>query len=120
MPTADRAKATVLTKIKFIERDARVLPEMSAKVTFLNAQASPEMMTGAKKIVVPPTAVVTRGEMKVAFVVRGGSVVETPITTGNVIGTTLEVVSGLNAGDRVVLSPPADMKTGTQIKPKVK
>ncbi len=120
VPTADRAKATVLTKIKFIERDSRVLPEMSAKVTFLNSQASTEMTTGAKKIVVPPAAVVTRGETKVVFIVREGNVVETPITTGNVIGSSLEVVSGLTAGERVVLNPPAEMVTGTQVKQKVK
>lgn len=120
VPTADRAKATVLTKIKFIERDARVLPEMSAKVTFLNAQAPTEMTTGAKKIVVPPAAVVQRGEMKVVFIVREQSVVETPIETGNVIGSALEVISGLNAGERVVLNPPANMATGAQVKQKVK
>lgn len=116
VPTADRAKATVLTKIKFIQRDARVLPEMSAKVTFLNAQASTEMTTGAKKIVVPPSAVVTRGEMKLVFVMREESVVETPVTLGNMIGSSLEVVSGLSAGERVVLNPPAEMATGMRVK----
>ena len=32
VPTADRAKATVLVKIKFRQYDQRVLPEMSAKI----------------------------------------------------------------------------------------
>src|SRR5918994_1664617 len=35
VPTADRAKATVLVKIKFKSYDQRVLPEMGAKITFL-------------------------------------------------------------------------------------
>ncbi|NUO83667.1 efflux RND transporter periplasmic adaptor subunit [candidate division KSB1 bacterium] len=120
VPTADRAKATVLTKIKFIERDERVLPEMSAKVTFLNSEASTVMTTGTKKIVVPPSAVVTRGETKAVFVLREGSVVETPIETGNFIGSSLEVLRGLNAGERVVLNPPADMATGAKVKQRVK
>jgi HlyD family secretion protein len=34
VPTVDRAKATVLTKIKFLDRDEHVLPEMSAKIGF--------------------------------------------------------------------------------------
>ena len=38
VPTADRAKATVLTKIQFDDRDEQVLPEMSAKVIFLNKE----------------------------------------------------------------------------------
>ncbi len=120
VPTADRAKATVLTKIKFIERDERVLPEMSAKVTFLNSETPTAMATGAKKIVVPPSAVVTRGEMKAVFVLREGSVVETPIETGNLIGSSLEVLRGLSVGERVVLNPPADMATGAKVKQKVK
>lgn len=120
VPTADRAKATVLTKIKFIERDERVLPEMSAKVTFLNSTAPAQMTTGVKKIVVPPSAVVTRGESKTVFVVREESVTETPIQTGNMIGNSLEVISGLNTGERVVLNPPAEMATGMKVKQKVK
>src|SRR5438093_1671643 len=35
VPTADRAKATVMVKVAFRSYDARVLPEMSAKVHFL-------------------------------------------------------------------------------------
>jgi RND family efflux transporter MFP subunit len=35
VPTVDRAKATILTKIKFLERDEKVIPEMSAKIKFL-------------------------------------------------------------------------------------
>lgn len=34
VPTVDRAKATVMTKIKFLDRDERVLPQMSARVNF--------------------------------------------------------------------------------------
>ncbi len=120
VPTADRAKATVLTKIKFLERDARVLPEMSAKVTFLNSEATTSMTTGAKKIVVPPSAIVTRGEVKAVFVIRDESAVETPIEVGNAFGNSLEVLRGLNVGERVVLNPPADMTTGTKVKQKVK
>ena len=38
VPTADRAKATVLTKVQFLDRDELVLPEMSAKVLFLSKE----------------------------------------------------------------------------------
>jgi hypothetical protein len=36
------------------------------------------------------------------------------------IGNALEVISGLNAGERIVLNPPADMATGVKVKQKVK
>ena len=42
VPTVDRAKATVMTKVKFDEIDPRILPEMSAKVSFLSQEVTPE------------------------------------------------------------------------------
>ncbi len=116
VPTADRAKATVLTKIKFVERDERVLPEMSAKVTFLSQPLAASEMSGVRKIVIPPAAVVTRGEQKVVFVVRDGSVAETPVEIAGTIGSQLEVRSGLSEGQQIVLNPPADMKNGTKVR----
>lgn len=116
VPTADRAKATVLTKIKFVQIDERVLPEMSAKVTFLSKASSTTMTTGAKKIAVSPAAIVTRGEQKVAFVIRDESVTETPVEIAGTLGSLLEIRSGLNEGNQVVLNPPENMKTGMKIK----
>jgi hypothetical protein len=40
VPTVDRAKATVMTKIRFEKLDPRILPEMSAKVSFLSQAAT--------------------------------------------------------------------------------
>lgn len=116
VPTADRAKATVLTKIKFVERDERVLPEMSAKVTFLSQPLAESEMSGAKKIVIPPATVVARGDQKAVFVVRDGSVTETPVEIAGTIGSQLEVRSGLSEGQQIVLNPPADMKSGMKVK----
>jgi len=116
VPTADRAKATVLTKIKFVQIDERVLPEMSAKVTFLSKAASATMTTGVKKIGVSPAAIVTRGEQKVAFVIRDGSVTETPVEIAGTLGNMLEVRNGLTEGNQVVLNPPESLQTGTKVK----
>jgi RND family efflux transporter MFP subunit len=38
IPTADRNKATVRVRIAFLERDARLLPDMGVKVAFLKAE----------------------------------------------------------------------------------
>lgn len=116
VPTADRAKATVMTKIKFVQIDERVLPEMSAKVTFLNQAAAASITNSAKKIVVPPAAILTRGEQKMAFVVQNNAVIETPVEIAGTLGNLLEVRSGLVEGNQVVLNPPADMKTGMKVK----
>jgi RND family efflux transporter MFP subunit len=39
IPTADRSKATVKVRVGFKEKDPRILPEMGARVSFLNAAA---------------------------------------------------------------------------------
>lgn len=115
VPTADRAKATVLTKIKFVERDARVLPEMSAKVTFLS-KAAVKTATSARKIVIPPAAITVRHNSKVVFVIRDERAVETAVELGGAVGSLIEVVRGLSEGDRVVLEPPENMSPGKKVK----
>ncbi len=85
VPTADRAKATVLTRVRFINRDERVLPEMSAKVHFLS-EPLPEGTSSQSKIAISPSAIVERGDKKVVFLVREGSVVEIPVEVGKWLG----------------------------------
>ena len=69
VPTADRAKATVLTKVRFIERDNRVLPEMSAKVHFLTKQTA-AITDNIPKLVLDPSAITTRENKKVVYIIK--------------------------------------------------
>jgi RND family efflux transporter MFP subunit len=121
VPTADRAKATILTKVKFKNRDARVLPEMSAKVGFLSDPVSPATQ-GEKKqtLAVEPGAIVQKGDKKVAFRIRGDQVEEVPVEAGGPIGGRVEIKKGLGQGDRVVMRPSEKLSAGdkVQIKPK--
>ena len=117
VPTADRAKATVLTKIRFLERDSRVLPEMSAKVHFL-AKGTPGSVSSKPRLVVDSTAIVVRDGQKVAFAVRGDEASAVRVELGDPIGRFSEIRSGLSAGDRVVLKPSQNLQTGTKVKVK--
>lgn len=114
VPTVDRAKATVLTRVRLLGQDDRVLPDMSAKVTFLSRPA-PEGEAARPKVVVKPAAVVGRGGRRVAFVVRQGVASETPVEPGGAMGDMVEVRQGLAAGDRVVLNPPEGLKDGARV-----
>jgi RND family efflux transporter MFP subunit len=114
VPTADRSKATVLTKVDFLDIDSRVLPEMSLKVMFLKDSA--EVDTTGPKLTVPASAVVTRDGRKVVFVFRDNAVTETPVVLGASVGNGIEVKNGLKDGDKVVLSPTDKIKTGTKVK----
>lgn len=114
VPTADRSKATVLTKVDFLDKDARVLPEMSLKVSFL--KDSSKVDSSGPKLTVPASAIISQDRKKIVFVVSGDHVVETPVMLGEPVGNGLEVKSGLKDGDKVVLSPADKLKNGTKVK----
>lgn len=114
VPTADRSKATVLVKVRFERLDPRILPEMSAKVAFLQRPVAPG--EEKPKTAVNPDAVVEREGRKVLFLVKGDRVAETPVTVGAKIGDMLEITSGAKPGDRIALKPLDKLKDGAKIK----
>lgn len=116
VPTADRSKATVMVKVSFDEIDGRVLPEMSAKVNFLPTDQTAEPVNTQTILTVPSAAVVTRNGSQTVFVARQGKVSARTIQTGQTYGGALEVRSGLDIGEAVVISPPANMSDGDAIK----
>ncbi len=113
VPTADRSKATVMVKVRFLDKDSRILPEMSAKVAFLSRPVAGEEKR--PRIAVHQSAVVSRKSQAV-FLVKGNGVVETPVSLGGPIGDMVEVLQGVKVGDVVVLNPSERLKTGSKIK----
>jgi RND family efflux transporter MFP subunit len=115
VPTADKTKATVLVKVRFNTLDPRVLPQMSAKVAFL--ERAPTQAERVPRLAVPVKAVAGEGGSRYVFKAVDGVAKRTAVAAGNVLGDMLEIVDGLVAGDRVVLSPPASLKDGDKIAP---
>ncbi|OGA99269.1 MAG: efflux transporter periplasmic adaptor subunit [Burkholderiales bacterium RIFCSPHIGHO2_12_FULL_69_20] len=114
VPTVDRAKATVMTKIRFEALDARILPEMSAKVSFLSKPATAEDQQAV--IAVNPKAIVERDGIPLVFRLTGETVEAVPVTRGRKIGDVQEVTGGaLKSGERVVLSPDDKLKAGALV-----
>jgi len=116
VPTADRAKATVLTKIKFLEFDDRILPEMSAKVAFLSKPL--EAAERRARLAIPKAAVITRDGRSLAFLLEENRVKLTPLTLGQEMGDLVEITAGLKEGDKVVLKPPPALADGSRVKVK--
>jgi RND family efflux transporter MFP subunit len=114
VPTADRTKATVMVKVKFLDHDPRVLPEMSAKVAFLERAVNPEELK--PRTAVSPGSLSVRDGKTVVFMIKDDRAMETPVTTGEKIGEMVEVLSGVKAGDRIVRSPGEKIRNGTKIK----
>ena len=115
VPTADRAKATVMVKIKFKNYDQRVLPEMGAKVTFLAPGTRADAMTVKPLLTVPASAVATRNGHAVVFQVKEDHAVEVPVTPGRRLGNAIEITGGLKEGDRVISKADDRLKNGTKV-----
>ncbi len=114
VPTADRSKATVLVKVRFLGKDSRILPEMSAKVAFLERPVKKEEQQ--PRTAVNPAAIMAGNGRKTVFLVKGDRVAETEIKTGAQIGDMMEVLAGVKAGDKVAVKPLDKLKDGKRIK----
>jgi RND family efflux transporter MFP subunit len=113
VPTVDRSKATLMVKLRFLERDPRVLPDMSARVAFLARPLRPDEHTPL--LALPPAALATRDGRPVVFVARNGKVRVAPVAVGRRIGE-LVAVSGVEAGDKVVLHPDPRLANGDAVR----
>jgi RND family efflux transporter MFP subunit len=116
VPTADRQKATVLVRIAFDALDPRILPDMGVKVAFRGTEAPQAVAARAPALIVPKTAVRTEGGTSVAFVVGSDNQAERrAVRTGAASGDQVEVLSGLAAGERVVVTSARPLNSGTRI-----
>lgn len=114
VPTADRSKASVLVKIAFLDKDPGILPEMSAKVAFLKREVSEREQMPVKAA--PVSAIAKYHGQDTVYVVVGSRAVKRKIETGRRLDSMVEILSGLETGDRVVLSPQGKIQDGQKVK----
>ena len=116
VPTADRSKATVKVRIGIDQKDARILPDMGVRVSFLEevAKTNGAQESRPRGVVVPSAAIVDRGGHSTVFVIDGDHARAVTVTAGQTYGD-LRLVEGLASGSRVVRAPPADMNDGARV-----
>ena len=114
VPTVDRAKATVMTKVRFDELDPRILPEMSAKVAFLTQEITPEQQKPLTAV--SAEAIVQRDGRTVIFVVRNDRAVAVPVTSGPKVGELTSITGEARSGDKAVDKPPPGLVDGAPVK----
>lgn len=112
VPTVDRSKATVLVKVEFVEKDSRVLPDMSAKVAFLSRELMPEERKSVTAV--QGDAITKRDGKDVVFLLDGDKARLAPVTIGEKVGD-LTKVGGVKAGDKVILKPGDKLSDGSKV-----
>jgi len=118
VPTADRQRATVQVKVSILDHDARILPEMGAKVDFLEPEQprSAGSAPARTSIRIPSTALKSDGGASFVWLVRDGRLAKRPVTVGPVSGGFLEVRSGLSGGEQLLVGGVDDPKEGMRVK----
>ncbi len=114
VPTADRAKATVLTKVRFNHRDERVLPEMSAKVAFLSRPLTND--ENKPFLGMPVSAIRDSSPQKHVFVIDRNRARKVAIKVGRQWGDTAEVLECAKEGDLVAINPGPKLHDGSKVK----
>jgi multidrug efflux pump subunit AcrA (membrane-fusion protein) len=66
-------------------------------------------------VTIPSNALLFRGEGLRVGVVRNSHVALVPITIGQDYGSAVEVLSGLTAGDAVIVNPSDSLANGAQV-----
>ena len=121
IPAADRGKATVKVRVALKEKDARIVPDMGVRVSFLDpASQETESAASAEKprgVRVPAAAVAKRDGIDTAFVVGSEDAVQQRALEGVMaMGSDRQVLSGLSAGETVVLAPPETLQDGDRVR----
>lgn len=113
VPTVDRAKATVIAKVRFLENDLRILPEMSAKVAFLERKLQPSERQ--PMLAVNPAALVTRDGKTVLFRINQDKAEAVAVQAGTKLGDVQAVSGAVKSGDKVVLKPSDKLDNGSKV-----
>jgi RND family efflux transporter MFP subunit len=118
VPTADRQRATVQVKVSILDRDPRILPEMGARVDFLedSVASGPEApAAGPPRFRVPAAAVREVNGESVVWLVRNGRLESRAVQAGPVSAGYREVRSGLAGGEQLLVGGVQKPEAGMRV-----
>ncbi len=114
IPTADKSKATVKVRIALNQKDSRVLPDMGARVSFLEDTRKNAAIAPLAGVLIPASSIVQRDGQSVVFMIDGTHVRQRSVTPGQTYSD-LRLVEGISTGTQLVKQPPAEMENGTRV-----
>ena len=98
-PVVNRTRGVVQVKVRILDPDDKLMPDMSCKVRFLSGSGSAD-----QSVQVPELALVKQGKSPVVFVLEGDVARERTVTIGKTHDQWVEITSGVRAGEKVLLS----------------
>jgi RND family efflux transporter MFP subunit len=117
IPTADRSKATVKVRVAFKRRDERILPEMGARVAFLQQTGADSARTPAhRSVLIPAETVQVNGDTGVVFVIHGDKVEQRTVRLGAQSEQGQVVLSGIDAGARLAIPVQGKLSDGMSVR----
>ncbi|HEX4123522.1 MAG TPA: efflux RND transporter periplasmic adaptor subunit [Tepidisphaeraceae bacterium] len=120
-PEADRAKATVLVKVKILDPDSLLRPDMNASVAFHPAprrgaaagfSAPPAPPAPPSPTILIPATAIRGGDV---FIIKSGKAVAKPVTIAQSFADGVRITSGLSPGELLVVDPPAALSDGHRV-----
>jgi RND family efflux transporter MFP subunit len=116
IPTANQSKGTVEVRVAIKTKDKRILPQMAARVAFLDMPAE-GAAAPVSRVTVPADAVQAHGRTGDVFVIKDGDTVEKrAVALGPVSQQTAMILSGVTAGERLASGNLAGLKDGERVK----
>ena len=115
VPAADRQKGTVRVKVAFLDADDKILPDLSARVSFTAAPTRGK--ASRPRILIPKSALAERDGKAGVFRVVEERAKFQPIETGGEVQGQVEVTKGLDGGETLVSQPEkAGVRDGDRVK----
>jgi HlyD family secretion protein len=111
-PVANRQKATVEVRVKILNPDRFLRPDMNATVAFVASEEQRKVGSAVPVISVPKSAI----RDQAVFVVADGKAVYRKVQIGSASGGAVHISGGLQDGEQLIVSPPAGVKDGEAVK----
>jgi RND family efflux transporter MFP subunit len=110
-PAADAASHSVNVRVRLPDLDPPPAPGTTAKVVFdADTGTAGDGVASPETLRIPLSAVAQRGELSGAYVKQGDRLLLRQLRLGARVGDSVEVISGLQAGDKVASDPVAAMQ----------
>jgi len=116
VPAADRQKGIVQAKVRLLDPDDRLVPDMSARVVFLSREVDSAEVAAPPQLFVPSSAVGLEGSAPYVLVVRDDRAARVPVTLGESRGDLRRVVSGLRGDETVIVEGVGALTDGARVR----